>query len=346
MPPTCTENTCSFPTERRPAGVRLILDLDMAQDVDDAGTLGMLHGMADRDEVEILGIMISESNRFHHGQWAVRFVDVVNTFYGRPDLPIGVYDGDQKPRLGDRALDFGFAHYTEHTVKAGFAHDLTDPSKVPVAWQLYRKLLAEAPDHSVVIVTVGFPTNIADLLNSGPDANSPWVGERSFRRKYGNGFAWGRYPNGGQEFNLNNYREASATAINDWPTRAVFIGSELGSKYKTGAVLNQRWQRTSHPVANAFHLYNGGIDRESWDQIALLYGVRGLGQDDLGYFSATRGRNTLKNGGNSWADDSEGPHAYLRGDANAGTAVTAVEESIDALMVAAPRFGPRPPSLK
>ena len=47
---------------------------------------------------------------------------------------------------------------------------------VPTAVEVYRQVLAEAEDHSVVISAIGFATNLADLLRSGPDDKSPLTG--------------------------------------------------------------------------------------------------------------------------------------------------------------------------
>ena len=66
------------------APLPVILDTDMDSDVDDVSALGELHAMADRGEVEILGVMISG-----HNEWSAPCTDAIDTFYGRPDLPIG-----------------------------------------------------------------------------------------------------------------------------------------------------------------------------------------------------------------------------------------------------------------
>src|SRR5688572_25038834 len=66
------------------AKVRLILDTDMDSDCDDPAALAVLHALADAGEVEPLAIMISALDP-HAGPCA----DAINTYYGRPDLPIG-----------------------------------------------------------------------------------------------------------------------------------------------------------------------------------------------------------------------------------------------------------------
>ena len=73
--------------------VPVIFDTDISGDVDDALTLAMLHSLADRGHCEILAITISKQNEL-----APAFVDAVNTFYGRPDIPIGY--GSEGPPSG------------------------------------------------------------------------------------------------------------------------------------------------------------------------------------------------------------------------------------------------------
>jgi hypothetical protein len=64
--------------------VRLVFDTDMAEDVDDVGALAVIHALADRGECELLAVMICARNEFV-GPCA----DAINTWYGRPDIPIG-----------------------------------------------------------------------------------------------------------------------------------------------------------------------------------------------------------------------------------------------------------------
>ena len=48
--------------------------------------------------------------------------------------------------------------------------------KVPDAVEVYRKILAEADDKSIVISSIGFINNLANLLQSGPDQYSQLTG--------------------------------------------------------------------------------------------------------------------------------------------------------------------------
>jgi purine nucleosidase len=69
----------------RPAAQRVIFDTDMGNDVDDALALAVLHALESRGESRLLAVTITKDEPY-----AAPYVDLVNTFYGRPDVPIGV----------------------------------------------------------------------------------------------------------------------------------------------------------------------------------------------------------------------------------------------------------------
>ena len=64
--------------------VRIIFDTDIGNDVDDVLALSVLHAFQSRDECELLAVTITKPDEL-----AGPFVDAVNTFYGRPGIPIG-----------------------------------------------------------------------------------------------------------------------------------------------------------------------------------------------------------------------------------------------------------------
>ena len=53
----------------------------------------------------------------------------------------------------------------------------------PSTTTVLRQALAHEPDHSVVIVQVGFSTNLARFLDSPPDDSSPLTGEQLVQQK-------------------------------------------------------------------------------------------------------------------------------------------------------------------
>jgi hypothetical protein len=126
---------------------------------DDAGSLAVLHALADKGEAEILAVV---TNRRGKSTASAAACDVINTFYGRPDIPIGTDKDGAK---------FGWNRVSPYTpaLRDGFPHDAKVDDEMPDALPPYRKTLAAAADKTVVICSVGAPSNLEDLINSGGD---------------------------------------------------------------------------------------------------------------------------------------------------------------------------------
>ena len=151
------------------APLRVIFDTDMGNDVDDPLALDMLYKAVDRGEITLLGILSSKDTEF-----SPRYIDMMNTWYGYPEIPVGrVRDGVVLKR----------DDYARAVCESGLFprsrrdRDYGDPVT------LYRRLLAESPDSSVVVVSVGFSTNLGRLLESWGDKYSPLDGIELVKRK-------------------------------------------------------------------------------------------------------------------------------------------------------------------
>jgi inosine-uridine nucleoside N-ribohydrolase len=289
--------------------VRIVFDTDMASDVDDVGALASLHALADLGEAEILAVGISSRN-----EDVGPCVDAIDTWYGRPDIPIGYQRGLQAgyPKDSGKATE---SKYAEAVGKA-FPHRLARSSDAPDAALLYRKVLAAQPDGSVVVVSVGFLTNLRSLLDTPPDAISAQSGEELVRSKVrlwvamAGKFPDGRFRDGQGEYNLRVDTAAAQRALNDWPTPVVFSGFEIGARVLTGKALRAVPER--NPVRAAYLHFNGLENRESWDQTALLYAVRGAGpywtESGPGLCLMHAG---LLSGYNEWIPTPRKSHRYL-----------------------------------
>lgn len=293
------------------APVRVILDVDLCEDVDDAGALAVLHALADRGEADILATLISARN-----EWVGPCLDAINTWYRRPDVPIGYQHGQEfgyrnakDPQREATSL------YAEGVAKR-FPHDLKRSSDAPEAAALCREILAKQPDQSVTFVTVGFLTNLRNLLDSRPDAHSPLDGEALVKQKVkvwvcmGGKFPEGRFSDGGGEYNVMWDTLASVRAMNDWPTPVVFSGFEIGARVKAGAQLKSTPE--TNPVRACYQHYNGLQNRETWDLTAVLYAVRGTNN----YWTLSDPGHALMHarvthGYNSWLPSPSGTHRYL-----------------------------------
>lgn len=260
----------AFPLLSQP--VKIIYDTDMESDVDDVAATAILHALADRGEAEILATLISSAN-----PWSAPCLDAINTFYGRPDLPIGVPKGKAPNRKSVYA----------QSVAENYPHSAIASDALPDAVQIYRQMLASQPDTSVVIVTVGYLTNLSRLLHSSPDAISPLRGEDLIRQKVKKYVCMGgRFPKNTNTQVHGNWKPDPAATVDvvaHWPTPILFSGGgdQLARLYQTGGKLTRR-TRKDHIVRQAYTWF---FDRVTWgdgpthhsaDLLAVLMAVRGL----------------------------------------------------------------------
>ena len=253
-----TASTSAAP--RKPEPVAVFFDTDIGPDVDDAGATAVLNALADRGEAKILGMAVCTSN-----PWGAPCLDAINTYYGRPDIPIGTFKGT------------GFLVDSKYArgVAEGFPNDLKNGANAPDATDLYRRILSRQKDDSVVICAVGPLNNVGRLLDSGPDRHSKLSGRDLIAKKVKQLVVMGgRYPSG-KEWNFEQDPKAAAAVAERWPTPVLASGFEIGAEIKTGARL-QTETPADNPVRKAYELYIGaGKDRESWDQTGVLAAVRG-----------------------------------------------------------------------
>ncbi len=280
--------------------VPVIFDTDISEDYDDVGAMGMLHALADLGEIKILATVASNK-----APLVVPCIDVINTYFGRPDLPIGAPKSAGVNRA-PKELKW------PDSLAANFPHTYKSTDQAPDAVKIYREILANEPDTSVVIVTVGFLTNISDLLKSGPDDISPLSGKELAAKKVKHWVAMaGRFPEG-LEYNVRMDSLASEYAINHWPRPIIFSGFEIGVRVLTGLILIEEGPKES-PVTMAYALsipqrYYDTNGRMSWDQTALLVAARGFEP----YYDTEHGLFiTNPDGSNKWKADPNGPHIRL-----------------------------------
>jgi hypothetical protein len=258
--------------------VPIIFDTDIGNDIDDALALGVIHALANRGECRLVAVTISKDNPL-----CAPFIDLVNTFYGRGDIPIGVVRDGKTPEEGK---------YLRGPVEARdgskirFAHDLQSGADAPEAVAVLRQSLAGEADGSVVMVVVGFSTNIARLLESPPDKYSPLSGKDLVAKKCRllSIMAGNFGPKPGPEYNVFIDVPAARQVYANWPTDIVASGFEIGLAIKYPAVSIERdfAYVPHHPLPEAYVLYQKmPYDRETWDLTSVLYAVR----PDRGYFA-------------------------------------------------------------
>lgn len=252
-----------------PEKVNLIFDTDMLTDCDDAAAMAIMHQLADRGEVNILGTMVSSKY-----PKSAAVVDVINTYYGRPDIPVGApKNGTGAYRPNSTFLD---------QVASEFKHQINSNDDAPDACQLYRKILASQPDHSVVILTVGYMSNIEILLKSGPDEFSALSGAELVKRKVKHWVCMGgNFPVDPAKDNVNFTRDAQAAvySIHNFPGDITFAGREIGHTIFIGDRLKST--PATNPVRRAYELHRTAAGKDHWnhhtaDPCAVMVAIRGL----------------------------------------------------------------------
>jgi len=284
--------TFNFLTAQKNKSVPIIFDSDMGPDYDDVGAITLLHAFADSGYARILATVASTK---YQGVAAV--FSVFNTYFGRPDLPIGV------PR--EKALELrDWQHWTD-TLISKYPHKVKTNDDVPGATEVYRKILSAQANKSVTIVTTGFLTNLYHLMNSRSDKYSKLNGKELVKQKVKQLVCMaGRFPSG-SEFNVNRDALASQFVFNNWPTPVLLSGFEIGMRIKTGLPLVRNASIKNSPAKDVFRICipmaaEDSAGRMSWDETAVLVAIKGYKP----WYKIERGKmEVAEDGSNSWMND-------------------------------------------
>jgi len=301
----------------RSGPVKLILDTDMSGDADDAGTLALLHALADRGECDLLATVVNRKDKTNASAAAV---DAINTWYGRPDLPIGT------DKVGPTDLQ-RTSSYTIG-VREAAPNDIGPDDRAPDALAVYRQVLAAQPDGSVTICSVGAFSNLAELWRREPDLVRTKVKQLVVM---GGDFSGSKKP----ETNIRTHREAARVVAESWPGEIVWQGFEVGHTIMTGERLKQT--PAGNPVRRAYELRRFGkrasIDggQPSYDQAAALYAVRGPQPEFWTLISGGRVEVDAE-GVTTWRPNAEGQHILVKLAVEPTRLATVIEE----LMIAPP----------
>lgn len=264
------------------AGVPLvILDADIGSSTDDLFALEMLYRYEEQGKCRLLGVMVNRE-----GEENARFADVMNTYFGHADVPIGlVRNGVKNPPVW---IDYAHVATTKDSNgQPMFACSIDDYSQVPDGWQLYRRLLAAQPDHSVSIVSTGFVTCLAQLLQSAPDRYSSLNGVELVRRKvkciYVMGGVFGEAEE--PDFNFAHSIDFSKAFFRLWPQDVdmVFSPMEVGQdvEYTPEQVIADVSWTDVHPIKQVYLQCNCNTGQRMWDVMSAIHAVEGDSQFSL-----------------------------------------------------------------
>ncbi len=290
--------------------VRFVFDTDLGNDVDDSMALAVIHALQDRNECKVLAITTTKDSPY-----VAPMIDVLNTFYGRTDIPIAVVkngmakeDGKYNRKVLELKGDDGKPRYPRTITPE-------DSAKLPDAVPFLRKLLASEPDNSVVLVQVGFFTNFARLLDTPADDVSPLNGKELIAKKvkYLSLMAGAfNEPPGFKEYNVKIDIPSAQKVIADWPTEMVFSGHEIGRLIQhPAASMKEDYNYVKyHPLKDAYEFYRGlDNSQPTYDLTSVLYVAR----PNRGYFDLSP-RGTVKvldDGQTTFTPNENGKHRYM-----------------------------------
>ncbi|MBQ6225650.1 MAG: nucleoside hydrolase [Bacteroidaceae bacterium] len=288
--------------------MNVIFETDMGNDVDDALAIDMLYKYNKQKRINLMAVMLNKE-----GEFPPKYIDLLNTWYGQKRIPIGV-----SPRA-DQSLVAG-TNYTQVVCekldekgKPLYKRSIKDYSKLLSAVKLYRKLLAKAEDASVTIVSVGFSTNLALLLDTKADEYSPLTGKELVAQKVKRLVTMAGHIENPKyaEYNVVNDVAACQRVFKEWPTPIYMSPFELGLqvRYPAHSIENDFTWTKHHPIVDSYKVYLKKIeDRPTWDLTAVLYAV-----DPQQFFNISpAGKIVVTDEGYThYKQDAAGKHFYL-----------------------------------
>ena len=253
----------------------IILDTDIGSSTDDLFAMEMLYRYEQQGRCRLLGLVVDRM-----GEDCAACADVMNTWFGHGNTPIGlVRDGIGNPQVW---IDYrALPTHTDSDGNLMFRRSVADCSTLPDGWQLYRQLLAAQPDHSVTIVSTGFVTCLAQLLQSVPDSYSALDGVELVRRKvkclYVMGGVFGESEE--PDFNFAQGIAFASEFFSLWPQEVdmVFSPQEVGENvdYTPEQVIADIDWTDMHPIKQVYMNYNCNTGQRMWDPMAVINAVEG-----------------------------------------------------------------------
>ncbi|MDO5553195.1 MAG: nucleoside hydrolase [Planctomycetia bacterium] len=257
--------------------VNIIFDTDMGNDIDDSMALAMLHNFEARGDCNLLAITLTNESPY-----SPVYTQFLNEFYGR-QTPIGKAMHGVATDNGPHMIPTLESKNSDGSSLFPW-FDFEAKREFEPAVTLLRKTLAAAKDNDVVIVQVGFSSNLAALLDTPGDDISPLSGKELMTKKvkFCSVMA-GSFSNQHKEYNVVMDIPAAQKLFNECPVPIYVSDFQIGLRVTSGpANMNNDYAYCpNHPLQIAYH-HHVGYEREqgTWDLTSVLYAVR----PDRGYF--------------------------------------------------------------
>jgi hypothetical protein len=250
----------------RPLGpVPVIVDTDIFSDADDVGALATAFALQLRGEARVIAVGVNTRRsrpRVARSSW--RCAAAVAQFYGAGRTPLGTH----KP---DNGTTVNTDEFAGPCARRASAHTRAPRSVVRV----FRRALSRQVNGRAVIVETGYSQNLAALLASPPDDISRLTGRQLVARKVNRlVIMGGGYPSRAEENNLAGDPASAQRVADEWPTRVVWAGYEVGDLVHTGATIS-----STHPGRSPVRIaYEAFVGPDKWifsyDLVAVFHAIR------------------------------------------------------------------------
>ena len=259
----------------------VVIDTDIGGDIDDAIALVQAANYAKRGEGKLLCVSVVRKN-----PTAVLFAKMILEYYGLENVPVAMI------ALEGRGVAKSDRHIAgvvgRLAAEGGFKCASASGAPIPAAVETIRAALAGAPDKSVYFISLGTLHNLANFLESKPDAVSPLGGAELAEKKIAqivvmagdfSGKAWSGPEKGWVEYNLRGDNgESLRRVLRLSKTPIVFSGYEIGSGMRFPYAAIQSRLKEGNPLREAYLEFsktaskkNGRHDRPLWDPSCVLY---------------------------------------------------------------------------
>lgn len=291
--------------------VKLIFDTDLGNDIDDVQALAMIHSLQSRGKVDLLAVTSTKDHPL-----SAPFTNALNTFYGRPNIPIGVV---RNGATQDEGKYLGVVNRKDNRGNFVYPHDLTSGANAPEAVSLLRKTLAAQPDGSVSIAQVGFFTNLVRLIDSKSDQLSPLSGEELIRKKVkvlvimAGAFDYAGQFKDHREYNVIKDIPSAQSLAKKWPGPVIWSGFEIGMalRYPARSIQQDYNYTANHIVKDGYIAYCGESgENPTWDLTCPLL----IAYPDRGYFDLSEPGDVIvaDDGYTTFQPKAGGLHRYMK----------------------------------
>jgi len=294
---------------------RVIYDDDCSNDVDCVATLPILFQLEDRGEIRILALVADSADPL-----SAPVLRIFAKYGGHSATPIGANQSDDPGTPFCAKTGCSASQWADKLVER---FDMGDTRKgYPDCVEMYRKTLADQPEHSVEIVDTGFATCLIRLLASPPDAVSPLGGAALVKRNVKLlSVMGGRYPSGA-EWNFESDSSEYAALFSQWTKQNGFPpvylnGFANGQHVLAGAPAGA--SPATNPTAYGLQL-SGKPQRPMWDILSVLFAARGTIYADTTYFTVSKPGTLVVDaatGTDTWSDAIDSGHYVLTNAASA-----------------------------